>query len=237
MQAIRSPWLIAFGVVAVVHLLLNGAGATPWDSITKCLLAPLLVGWVVEQAGPRLLVVALVFCFLGDLFLELDDLFIVGMAAFAIAHLALITLFVQRGALDRLRRRPAIVAAYVVVAIAMVAWCWGGLEPGLKAPIPVYAALLVGTAATSLATDVRAGVGAALFLVSDGIIALSEAGRIDRDATATGLAIMALYILAIFFLATSVVQREQRTRAAGEGFDPSIRTDCWPRLPSSGTAG
>lgn len=236
MTAIRSPWLIAFGVVALVHLVLNGLDATPWDSITKCLLAPLLLGWVVEQNGPRLLVVALAFCFLGDLFLELDDLFIVGMAAFAAAHVTLMSFFVQRGALDRLRTRPLIVAVYVVVAIGMVAWCWGGLEAGLKPPIPVYAALLVGTAATSLATDVRAGVGAALFLVSDGIIALSEAGRIDKDATLTGLAIMTLYALAIFFLATAIMQKEQRTRAAGPGVDTTHRTDCWPRIPSSRTA-
>jgi uncharacterized membrane protein YhhN len=215
MTAVKSPWLIAFGAVSLVHLVLNGSGATPWDSITKCLLAPLLVVWVVAQHGPRLLVVALVFCFLGDLFLELDDLFIVGMAAFAAAHIAFITLFVQRGALERLRARPIVVVAYVVVAIGMVAWCWGGLEAGLKAPIPVYAALLVGTAATSLATDVRAGIGAALFLVSDGIIALSEAGRIDKDATLTGLAIMTLYLLAIFLLATSIVQRIPQTRTAG----------------------
>ncbi|MET1039318.1 MAG: lysoplasmalogenase [Aeromicrobium sp.] len=233
MTAIRSPWLIAFGAIAVAHLVLNGAGADPWDSITKCLLAPLLASWVVEQDGPRLLVVALVFCFLGDLFLEIDDLFIVGMAAFAVAHVALITVFVQRGAIERLRATPLILVAYVVAGIGMVAWCWGGLEPDLKPAIPVYAALLIGTAATSLAADVRAGVGGALFLVSDGIIALSEAGRIDEDATLTGLAIMALYVLAIFLLATGIVQREQRTRAAGTGFDPTVRTDCWPRLPAT----
>lgn len=214
MTAFKSPWLIAFGVVSLVHLVLNGADVTPWDSITKCLIAPLLLGWVIEQNGPRLLVVALVFCFLGDLFLELDDLFIVGMAAFAVAHIAFITWFVQHGALEQLKRKPLIVVVYVVAAIAMVAWCWGGLEDGLKAPIPVYAALLVGTAAVSLAFNVRAGIGGGLFLLSDGIIALSEAGRIDKDATATGLAIMALYILAIFFLSTAIAARERLTADA-----------------------
>lgn len=220
MTALKSPWLIAFGVLATVHLVLNGAEVTPWDSITKCLLAPLLLAWVVEQNGPRLLAVALVFCFLGDLFLELDDLFIVGMAAFAIAHIAFITLFVQRGALEQLKKKPLIVVVYVAAAIAMVAWCWGGLEAGLKAPIPIYAALLVGTAATALAVDVRAGIGAAFFLVSDGIIALSEAGRIDKDATATGLAIMALYALAIYFLSTAIVAQQRRT-------------DCWPPVSAA----
>ncbi len=89
----------------------------------------------------------------------------------------------------------------------------------------------LGTASTSLATDLRAGIGGALFLVSDGIIALGEADRIDKDATGTGLAIMGLYILAILLLTTGILDREKRTIAAGTGFDPTIRTDCWPRLP------
>ena len=211
MSAVRSPWLIAFAVVSVVHLVLNGTGAEPWDSITKCLVAPLLVGWALERGAPRLLVAALTLCFLGDLLLEIDGLFIPGMAAFAGAHIAFITLFVQRGAVPRLRARPLIAAVYVLVAIGMVAWCWGGLEPGLKPAIPVYAVLLVATASLALATDAQAGLGGALFLVSDGIIALSEAGRVDGDAAVTGLAIMTLYILAILLLATAIVRLEHRT--------------------------
>jgi uncharacterized membrane protein YhhN len=204
MTAVRSPWLIAFSVVSVVHLVLNGAGAEPWDSVTKCLIAPLLAGWAATQGAPRLLVVALALCFVGDLLLEVDGLFIGGMAAFAGAHLAFITLFVRRGAVARLRARPLIAVVYVAAAIVTIAGCWGGLEPGLKPAIPVYAALLVATASLSLATDARAGLGGALFLVSDGIIALSEAGRVDGDAAVTGLAIMALYILAILLLATAI---------------------------------
>ena len=37
----------------VVHLVLDVAGAEPWDSVTKCLLAPLLAGWVLAAGGPR----------------------------------------------------------------------------------------------------------------------------------------------------------------------------------------
>jgi uncharacterized membrane protein YhhN len=232
MTALKSPWLISFAAVSVVHLVLIGADAEPWDSITKCLIAPLLAAWVIEQDGPKLLVAALAFCFLGDLFLEFDDLFVVGMAAFAAAHYCFIRFFILRGAIEQLVKKPWILVVYVIAAIGLVAWCWGGLETGLRPIVPVYAALLLGTASTSLATDLRAGLGGALFLVSDGIIALGEADRIDKDATGTGLAIMTLYILAIFFLTTGILDREKRTIAAGPGFDPTVRTDCWPRLPA-----
>lgn len=231
MTAVRSPWIIAFALVAVVHLVLNAADVRPWDSITKCLIAPLLAAWVVQLDGPRLLVAALAFCFLGDLFLEIDDLFVVGMAAFAAAHVCFIVFFVQRGALERLRSAPWSVVLYLVAAVALLAWAWDGLEADVRPFVPVYVLLLVGTASTSLALDLRAGVGGLMFLVSDGFIALGEAGRMDPDAAWHGLVVMALYIGSIFFLSAGILNREICTRAAGSGFDPTVRTDCWPRLP------
>ena len=47
----------------------------------------------------------------------------------------------------------------------------------------------------------------------------------------TGLAIMTLYIGAILQLTVGILNKEKRTLAAGPGFDPTVRTDCWPRLP------
>ncbi len=233
MTAMKSPWIIAFAVVTVVHLVLNGADAGPWDSISKCLLAPLLVAWVIEQGGPKLLVAALVFCFFGDLFLEFDELFIFGMAAFAAGHICFIRFFISRGAIGQLRGKPWIVAVYALAGVAMIAYGWSGLEAGLKPVVPIYAALLVGTAATSIATDIRAGIGGLLFLISDGIILLGEADRIDKDASLTGLAIMATYIASIFFLTSGILNREKATIAAGPGFDPTVRTDCWPAFPEA----
>ncbi len=231
-DAVKSPWILAFGVVAVVHLVLNAADAFPWDSITKCLLAPLLALWVVQLGGPRLLVLALIFCLGGDLFLEIEDLFVVGMASWAAAPVCFITFFVRRGALPRLRARPWALVVYLAGAVAMVTWAWDGLEADIRPFVPVYALLLVGTAATALALDGRAGLGGLLFLVSDAFIALGEADRFDKDATWHGLLIMGLYILAIFFLTAGILNREVRARrVAAEGFDPTIRTDCWPRLP------
>jgi uncharacterized membrane protein YhhN len=231
-DAVKSPWIISFGVVAIVHLVLNATDASPWDSITKCLLAPLLIAWVMQLDGPWLLVAALGFCFGGDLFLEIDSLFVVGMASFATAHVCFITFFVQRGALPRLRAKPLAAIVYVAAAIPMVMWAWSGLETDVRPFVPVYALLLVGTAATSLALDRRAGLGGLLFLVSDGFIALGEAGRFDKDAVWHGLVIMSLYILSIFFLSAGILNREIRTRRlAADGFDPTLRTDCWPRIP------
>lgn len=195
-----SRWMAAFAAVLVVHLVLLGADVTPWDSITKCLLAPVLVALVVTSRGSALLAAALVLCLGGDLLLELDGLFVAGMASFAAAHVCLMTLFVRAGSL-RSRRPPILlVALYVVAGVALVAWAWGGLDASLRPVVPVYALLLLGTAVTSASVDRLAGLGGAAFLVSDGLIALGEAGRVDPGSAPVSVALMALYGAAIALL-------------------------------------
>ncbi|MFL6089417.1 MAG: lysoplasmalogenase [Aeromicrobium sp.] len=242
MTAVKSPFIIGFGIVTVIHLLLVGFDVSPWDTITKCLLAPLLAAWAWQLEGPRLLVMGLVFCFFGDLFMDLDGWFVAGMAAFAAAHVCFITLFLQRGALAALsesiagteRWRAALAVVYLGGALAVVAWAWGGFDPTVRFAVPVYALLLASTATTSMALDTRSGVGAALFVLSDSLIALGEAGRLDATATWHRLTVMVLYLFGIFLITAGVLNRERRTRRiAADGFDITQRTDCWPRLPAT----
>lgn len=209
------PWLPLFVGVLAVHLVLLAADVTPWDSITKCLLAPVLVAWVLVERGPRLLAAALVLCLGGDLLLELDGLFLAGMASFAAAHVCFVTLFVRAGAVRVRRTSPVLVAVYLLTAVAVVGWAWSGLAPDLQPVVPVYAALLMATAVTASAVDRVAGVGGFLFLVSDGLIALGEAGRVDPSTAVVSVAIMTLYGAAILLLTIGA------TRAASAG--PAVR--------------
>lgn len=204
----------AFVAVLAAHLVLLGGDVTPWDSVTKCLLAPLLVVGVLVVRGPLLLAAALALCLGGDLLLELPDLFVAGMASFALAHVCFVTLFVRAGAL-RPRRPPLpLVALYVAAGVGIVAWAWGGLAADLRPIVPVYAALLLATAVTSAAVDRVAGLGGALFLVSDGLIALGEAGRVDPETAVVSVAIMALYGASILLLAIGGLRVAGRSRGS-----------------------
>jgi uncharacterized membrane protein YhhN len=239
--AVKSPWIIAFGIVLVLHLLFRGLEIDPYQTITKVLLAPMLALWAWQLDGPRLLMLGLVFCFFGDLFMDLDARwFIVGMAAFALAHVCFITLFIRRGAVSAMqasfagqeRWRAAVVGLYVVGAIVFVASAWPGFPADVRPAVPVYALLLTGTATTSIVLDTRAGVGAALFVVSDALIAVGW-DQYGVAATWQRLAVMVLYLFGIFLITAGVLNRERRTRRiAADGFDITQRTDCWPRLPS-----
>lgn len=211
MGMVRTPWPAAFTVVAVVHLVLNTAEATPWDSITKCLLAPMLVLWVLRARGPRILALALALCFVGDLFLTFSHAwFIPGMAAFGLAHVAFIMFFLSRGAGSALRRWWPAAVGYAGVGVAVLVWLWPGLDPSLRIPMTVYAALLAITATLSLSINIFAGFGALLFLASDAIIAMGEAGYSQPHPE--NLWIMALYLLAIFYLTSPFMGSEHIKR-------------------------
>ena len=205
-----SPWVWAFAAVTTVHLVLLGLDVSPWDSVTKCLLAPVLIGWTVSSGGPRALVAFLAFCLLGDLFLELDGWFVPGMAAFAVAHVVLVTHLVRLGAARRLRSAPWLAIGYVVAGGLLVGWIWTDLPADLLVPVPFYAALLVATAATSAAIDRVVGAGGLAFLVSDAIIILGVTEQLPPDAAVTRLSIMVLYAAAIALITGGLLTRRVR---------------------------
>ncbi|MDI9915262.1 lysoplasmalogenase [Rhodococcus sp. IEGM 1379] len=207
-DTMRSPWFIAFATVAVAHLILNAADASPWDGITKVMLAPLLAAWVIADRGPRIVAAALIACAFGDLFLIWDGTFIVGMAAFAIGHICFIRFFISRGALAEVRRNPWVLIAYTAAAIALVCYTWSGLGD-LTIPVPIYAAILVGTAATSLTYNKIAGVGGALFLASDAMILLGQADKWRPEPA--DIWIMTTYVLALLLLTIGILSRERQT--------------------------
>jgi uncharacterized membrane protein YhhN len=202
---IRSPWFVGFSAVAIIHLILNAADAEPWDGITKVMLAPILAAWVVDQGGPRIVAAALIACAFGDLFLIWDSTFVIGMAAFAIGHVCFIRFFLSHGALRETRRRPWFLCAYAVAGIALVSYAWTGLEPALRIAVPVYAAILVGTASTALAYNTITGIGGALFLTSDALILLGQANK--WQPAVAGIWIMTLYILALLLLTVGILGR------------------------------
>ncbi|PJJ57130.1 putative membrane protein YhhN [Mumia flava] len=218
----RSPWLVAFLAASAIHLVLVATDAGIADSVTKALLMPLLAAWVVSVRGPRLLVAALLLSWVGDVALEIDGAFLVGMAGFAAAHVCYITWFVRAGALDVLRRRWWIAAGGLVVWAGVLAALWAPLgehEPALRIPIALYALLLTATAVTALAYSPLAGVGGVLFLLSDTLIALDLA---HVGPSETGLAVMITYLAAQLLLATGIT-RANVQHPAGLGAEQMAR--------------
>ncbi|MFF0264906.1 lysoplasmalogenase [Kribbella sp. NPDC004536] len=194
-------WLIAYGVLAVVHLGTIAIGETWSQLITKVLLMPVLAVWVRLNRGPTTLLVALVASFAGDFLLQVDQL-LPGMAAFGVAHVCYVMLFNHRAR----RRSLVVVAAYGVVWLGVLVLLWSGLGDN-RIPVALYSLLVTATAVTSAWNGWRAGLGGALFLISDGLIGVGLAGH---DFAGHDYLVMATYCVAQYLLSSSVLRGDGR---------------------------
>jgi alkenylglycerophosphocholine/alkenylglycerophosphoethanolamine hydrolase len=139
-------------------------------------------------------VVALIFSLAGDVLLMIPaDLFVAGLASFLVAHLAYLAGFSVHGPGGR-----ALAIALVVVAVLVTPFgvrilrALGG-QRQLLAPVALYMVVISVMVASALATgNVIAGVGAALFVSSDTMIAWN---RFVRPFRAADVGIMVTYHL------------------------------------------
>ena len=150
--------------------------------------------------------IALALCLLGDVLLlsDSDQAFGFGLVTFLLAHVAFI------GAVLAMERRAPIwagVAATVVVVLLLVAfvlWPLARRDMAEGLPPTLYA-LVLGTfvAVAWWSGHVLVGVGASLFLVSDGVLA---ARRFWRDLRGSAVAVMVTYHAALLLLVLGILR-------------------------------
>lgn len=203
-----------FAATSAAHLGSILSGASVLQNATKPALMPLLAAHSVaaartaEREAPKLLAPALLLSAGGDVLLQLknDPAFLAGMGSFAAAHVCYVTMFVQRGALSDRRRALVVAAAYATAWVALVGQLWPDLGD-LRVPVAGYSLLLTSTAVTSAGLGWRTGLGGALFLLSDTLIATKLAKW--RELPGHQFWIMATYVLAQYLLAGGVLAYEE----------------------------
>ncbi|WP_406057233.1 lysoplasmalogenase [Streptomyces sp. NBC_01077] len=163
--------LAAFGLATAVDLISLLAGAELGHQIAKPFLMPLLAAYAVTRGAPKLLTVALLFGWGGDVFLlsDADWAFLVGMGSFAAGHVCYLVLF------GRGRTSPPLGALYAVALVGTVVLLWPDLPADLRIPVAGYSLLLTAMAYRASALGLLAGLGGALFLLSDTLIATGVA--------------------------------------------------------------
>lgn len=199
----------AFAVAAAADLGALLAGWHLGHVIAKPLLMPLLVAYACSvgnrgtRRAPRLLVAALLFGWGGDLALLFDaePAFLVGMGSFAAGHVCYLVLFGRGGT------SPALGGAYALALVGTVALLWGDLPADLRIPVAGYSLLLTAMAYRSSALGRTAGIGGALFLLSDTLIATGVADwpQLPRP----DFWIMATYLAAQYLLAAGAITPER----------------------------
>uniref|UniRef100_UPI0020B7D85F lysoplasmalogenase n=1 Tax=Streptomyces sp. AC495_CC817 TaxID=2823900 RepID=UPI0020B7D85F len=240
----ESVLLIAFGAVAGVDLGSLAVGFDMGHLVAKPLLMPLLAVYAYTRGAPRPLIVALLFGWGGDVLLlsDAEPAFLGGMGSFAAGHVCYLVLFAGLGRLGRLGRlggdgrdrrargsgRPAHAAAlgvaYGLALVVAVASLWPGLPAELRLPVAGYSALLTTMAWAATRLGLVAGLGGALFVVSDMLIATGVAEW--PQPPRPDLWIMLTYLAAQYLLTRGVLDtpgaRPEGTPAAGEVPRPTV---------------
>ncbi|MFE2108236.1 lysoplasmalogenase [Kitasatospora sp. NPDC059463] len=231
-----SGLLAGFAATSAAHL---GALLTDVPALrhaTKPALMPLLAAHSVVSAtaagrrAPKLLAPALLASAGGDVLLQLgsDPAFLAGMGSFAAAHVCYVTMFVGQGALTERRRTLVVAAAYAAAWASVVGLLWPDLGD-LRIPVAGYSLLLASTAVTSAGLGVRTGLGGALFLLSDTLIATKLANW--RELPGHDFWIMATYILAQYLLATGALRAAEAQEAGETGEAAQAREEQDRRKP------
>ncbi|WNZ12626.1 lysoplasmalogenase [Streptomyces sp. 11x1] len=228
----ESVLLIAFGVVVGVDLGSLAAGFDVGHLVAKPLLMPLLAVYAYTRGAPRPLIVALLFGWGGDVLLlsDAEPAFLAGMASFAAGHVCYLVLFAGLGR-DRRDPRPgppahavAFGVAYGLALVVVVASLWPGLPVELRLPVAGYSALLTTMAWAATRLGLVAGLGGALFVVSDMLIATGVAEW--PQPPRPDLWIMLTYLAAQYLLTRGVLgtpgARPEGTPAEGEVSRPTV---------------
>lgn len=209
---------VPFAAVATLHLAGHLAGAADtWTAGTQLLLMPALALWLFAATrSPRSREVrwgfgALGFSWLGDGapqftsgttgFLLMVGFFLVAQVLYAIAFLP------HRG--RSILRRPLWLIPYVALALGLVALC--APKAGSLLPvIAVYAAAIVCMAVLATGLGWAGVLGGALFVLSDGLIAVRAFAGLTLPAHTFW--VMLTYLAAQLLLAQAI-QRTQRPSA------------------------
>ena len=215
----KPDWRILYGLATA--LLLTGLAL---DSkllyiFTKPLLMILLLLYFVTSTRTypgwrRLVVLALVFSWAGDVFLISGDWFVAGLASFLIAHIFYIAAYQKTGAAKG--ALPSVVIIQFAFFGMLLIWL---IYPGLndlKAPVFIYALVLLTMGmwackrrgGTNQSSYRLVASGAVLFVLSDSLIALN---RFAFTIPAERLLVMSIYLTAQYLIVRGLIKHKEGT--------------------------
>jgi uncharacterized membrane protein YhhN len=208
--------LVAAGVFAVGNWIAAARGARRLEFWCKpaTMIALIVAACALDPAADAAarqwwFVAALVCSLAGDVLLMLDEetrpLFVPGLIAFLLAHVAYVVGFWTQGP-----TAVGFVIATVVVALVLVPLGYrivtaaARADAGLRVPVASYIVVISVMVASALASgNAVAGLGAVLFAASDSMIGWN---RFVRPFAAAGVAIMVTYHLGQAGLVLSLVR-------------------------------
>lgn len=212
-------FLLFFLVVSVVDIVAILYGNSLWQTLSKPLIIPALIGYYLTSSKLRnkWYVIALFFSFAGDvLLLDKNNLFLFGIGAFLITQVLYVYIF-SKG-LSKLTLKEKLIAffPFTLFFVALIKVLYPGLQ-GFLIPVLVYGAAISVFGSISLlkylakrdTASLCLITGAVLFILSDSMIALN---KFHQTLSFYPIAIMATYIIAQYLIAVFMLRSEKNTR-------------------------
>lgn len=215
--------LLALVVVSLAHL---GAQVAAPDGVvadvSQIVLMPALL-WVLLTSTPnpkshlvRLVAAALALSWLGDtlprFIADGSDLgFGLMLGSFLLAQLTYVVAFAPFVGRSIVRTRPGLLLPYVLVLAVVIAVTAGGAGAFFPAVV-LYGLVIMAMAVLATGIDVVATTGAILFLISDGLIAISAFATLQLPLH--GFWVMLTYIVGQTLIALAVAHHDRVARRA-----------------------
>jgi len=197
--------------------------------LLKPLLMPLLILWYKKSANKtlKIMIYALVFSFLGDVFLMFlplsEHFFLAGLASFLITHVLYVVVFVKHTKSKEKSifwRRPHLVLPFFLYGLSLIAYLYQSNHPkfiDMQIPVIVYASVIMIMILTAIGRFGKVNqksfswvlMGAFLFMFSDTLIALNNFSNIFTDQKYLArIFIMILYTIGQYMIVKGFLEQE-----------------------------
>ncbi|HEV8512422.1 MAG TPA: lysoplasmalogenase [Cyclobacteriaceae bacterium] len=221
----RRLFQILFFFFAMLEIVSQIFDLSNLHFVSKPLLVILLAAFY-RQSVPSIngrFILALIFCWLGDVFLLLDQMneifFMAGLGSFLLAHVILIfTYRILMTPEDNFKGTQRIRLSFPVILVGtgLVVVLYPRLGD-LKFPVIVYAFALTLMVLQAIFRLGRTNAksfwlvffGAAFFMLSDSLLAIN---KFYQPISSAGVWIMMTYIAAIYFIVNGVIAHEEQAR-------------------------
>ena len=205
--------LLIGGIFFASLAILSEVGLVPGQLDIVCgpLVMVCIIGWIWPYARANrkfghVVLVALVLSLCADIAIKFS--FIAGLAVFLLAHIAYLVAFIPKASL-RHALPPALV--YGTTAVGIGAWILpGAMAQGMLWPVIIYMCFVTLMAVTLAAAAfhqrgafARAGIGGALFFVSDAVIGI---GKFAYDFPYSAAVVLITYWAAQLLIASVLVK-------------------------------
>jgi len=220
---LKPTFLYIFFLIAIAEILFKIFGMNEINLFIKPLIVPSLAAFYFQNANSRnrLFVLALFFCWAGDVFLLFDNVsqlyFMGGLGSFLFAHLILFFLYgkLKNSKGDGLNGPQKARASFPVILIGtgLITILYPTLG-GLKIPVIIYSLALMLMVLqsiyrygfTSSQSFWNVCSGALLFMLSDSVLAIN---KFSQPVAFGGIIIITTYMAALYFIVRGVLFHER----------------------------